>query len=187
MVERLAGFGLVVGVGDMGVGTPSDGQLITYALGSCIGVSAFDPVARIGGLLHFMLPEPGADSAEAEARPCAYGSSGLPLLFQKLREAGAVRERCVICAVGGAEISAAAGAFAIGRRNRALLRQICCAEGVALAAEDTGGKHPRTLVLSLSDGTVRVRSTGRDRLLWAPGMPVRPVLVGPPAPSREGT
>ena len=61
-----AGNGLVVGVADMQIAVAADKQLITYALGSCIGLTAYDPVAKIGGLLHFMLPQPGTPAAGAE-------------------------------------------------------------------------------------------------------------------------
>jgi chemotaxis protein CheD len=187
MAERLAGFGLVVGVGDLGVGRTADAQIVTYALGSCIGVAVFDPVAKIGGMLHFMLPQPAEGSADGRERPALYATTGLPLLFQRLQQAGAVRERCVVCAAGGAEIIGAAGAFAIGKRNRTILRKLCWKDGTALAAEDVGNDFARTLVLSLVDGAVRVRAQGAERVLWAPGQPIRPTSSATRMPSLEGT
>lgn len=187
MAERLAGFGLVVGVGDLGVGKQPDAQIVTYALGSCIGVCAFDPVTRVGGMLHFMLPQPAEGSSDGIERPTLYASTGLPLLFRRLQEAGALRERCIVCAAGGAEIVGAAGAFAIGKRNRTILRKLCWKDGTALAAEDVGDDFARTLVLSLVDGAVKVRSHGGERVLWQPGMPTRPAPTATRMPTLEGT
>ncbi|MFT6079977.1 MAG: chemotaxis protein CheD, partial [Planctomycetota bacterium] len=62
------GKGLVVGVADMVIGAVEDDQIVTYALGSCIGLTAYDPVARVGGLLHFMLPQPSAKSEPKELK-----------------------------------------------------------------------------------------------------------------------
>lgn len=170
MVDLASGPGVVVGVADMAVARECQGQLVTYALGSCIGLSAFDPVAKVGGLLHFMLPQPTEHSDPRELKPYMYATTGIPLLFRKLAEAGARKDRLVVCAAGGAEILNDAGVFAIGKRNRTILRKIFWKDGTILAAEDTGGGLARTMVLCLSNGEVRIRTRDDDGLLWAPGM-----------------
>jgi chemotaxis protein CheD len=157
--------GLVVGVADLAVGREANGRIVTYALGSCIGLTAWDPVVRGGGMLHYMLPQP----------PEQYD----PKLLRRLGDAGAQPQRLVVCAAGGAEILEGAASLAIGKRNRAMLRKVLWRVGTALVAEDTGGAIARTMTLDLGKGEVHVRSRDNESLLWAPGMRVAP-RVGEP-------
>lgn len=178
MSDLVPGTGVVVGVADLAIARESQGQLVTYALGSCIGLSAYDPVAKVGGLLHFMLPQPAEQADPKELKPFMYATTGIPLLFRKLVEAGCRKDRLVLCAAGGAEIINDAGVFAIGKRNRTILRKIFWKDGTVLAAEDTGGGLARTMTLSLATGEVRIRTRDKDGLLWAPGMKVVPQVQG---------
>ena len=156
---------IVVGVGDMAVSADPATELITYALGSCIGVTVYDPVAKVGGMLHFMLPLAG-ESANKASRPSMYGDSGIPLLFKSVYSLGAVKERLIVCAAGGAEILDDEGCFRVGSRNRTLLRKIFWQNSVLISAEDTGGHTSRTLMLNLSDGRVQIRSQGVGSVIW---------------------
>jgi chemotaxis protein CheD len=169
MVDPGTGSGSVVGVADLATGTVALGQLVTYALGSCIGLSAYDPVARVGGLLHYMLPQPTETGEPPLAKPYMYATTGIPLLFRRLQELGARKERLVVCAAGGAEILEGGSMFAIGRRNHTMLRKIFWKDGIALAAEDIGGNQARTMSLLLATGEVRIRTRGAERVLWRPG------------------
>lgn len=178
MPDFVPSTGVVVGVADMAVARESQGQLVTYALGSCIGLTAYDPVAKVGGLLHFMLPQPAEQADPRELKPFMYATTGIPLLFRRLAEAGARKERLVVCAAGGAEIINDAGVFAIGKRNRTILRKVFWKDGTILAAEDTGGGLARTMTLVLATGDVKIRTRDREALLWAPGMKKAPVPLG---------
>ncbi len=169
MVEPGAGSDVVVGVAAMAIGRAGQGQLITYALGSCIGLTAYDPIARVGGLLHFMLPEPAEQAEPRQHQPFVYATTGMPRLLRELHEAGAQQDRLIVCAAGGAELMAGAASMAIGARNRRMLRTILGQAGIALAAEVTGGRVARTLTLDLANGQVRVRSRDVQTLLWVPG------------------
>jgi chemotaxis protein CheD len=167
-VSSRQGNGLVVGVADMGIGAAADGQLTTYALGSCIGVTAFDPVARIGGLLHFMLPQPSSQSGTAELKEFMYASTGIPRMFRRLVERGAVQSRLILTAAGGAEILEGAAQMAIGKRNRTMMRKVLWKMNLSLAAEDTGGNVARTMSLNLDSGEVHIRSRDQHTALWRP-------------------
>jgi chemotaxis protein CheD len=157
---------MTVGIADLAVSADPNATLITYALGSCIGVTVYDPVARVGGMLHFMLPQATAGSDKAVKSPCMFADSGVPLLFTRAYELGAKKERMIVCAAGGAEILADEGHFKIGSRNRTMLRKIFWKNSVLLSAEDTGGTHSRTLVLNLTTGTVTVKNNREERTLW---------------------
>ncbi|MBL8753276.1 MAG: chemotaxis protein CheD [Planctomycetes bacterium] len=172
MTDIGANQGLVVGVADMAIGSAAKGRLVTYALGSCIGLSAFDPVAKVGGLLHYMLPQPAEQADPKTLKPYMYATTGIPLLVRKLVEAGARQDRLLLAAAGGAEILEGAANMAIGKRNRTMLRKVLWKMNIALVAEDTGGSVARTMTLDLDKGDVHIRSRDKEGLLWAPGMKV---------------
>ncbi len=157
---------VVVGIADLAMTADPDATLVTYALGSCIGVTVFDPVARVGGLLHLMLPQSSLSPDKAARSPCMFADTGVPLLFTRAYELGARKERMVVCAAGGAEILADEGHFKIGSRNRTMLRKLFWKNNVLIAAEDTGGTHSRTMSLSLADGLVTVKNKSEERALW---------------------
>jgi chemotaxis protein CheD len=156
----------VVGVGDMVVTNDPTALIVTYALGSCIGVTVYDPIARIGGLLHFMLPSAELNKDKAAANPAMFGDIGIPMLFRLCYDKGAKKERLIVCAAGGAEVLSDDGHFKIGSRNRTLIRKIFWKNGILLAGDETGGSNSRTLSLQLTDGTVAVRTQGSERVLW---------------------
>lgn len=165
---------VVVGVADLGIARAGQGKLITYALGSCIGISAWDPVTKQGGLLHFMLPQPGEDTVVQ--KPAMYATSGIPLLFRKLQDLGVKRERLVICAAGGAEVISDSAMFAIGKRNRTIMRKLFWKDNTKVAAEDTGGDQARTMALNLETGEVTIRTRNGERSLWSAAG--RPSMAG---------
>lgn len=157
---------ITIGVADLAVTDNRDTVLVTYALGSCIGVVVHDPVAHVSGMLHFMLPSSKSNPDKAQANPAMFGDTGIPLLFETCYELGATKGNMIVTAAGGAEILSDDGHFKIGTRNRTLLRKIFWKNNVLLAADDTGGTGSRTLVVRTSDGSVEVRSKGKGRMIW---------------------
>lgn len=156
----------VVGVADMAVLKGPNAEIITHALGSCIGVTIYDPTTKVGGLLHFMLPDSKINDEKAINTPAMFADTGIPILFKKAYELGAKKENLIVCAAGGAEVLSDGGHFKIGSRNRTVLRKIFWKNNVLLSADDTGGNNSRTLHLSLADGTVTVRNRGNGVVLW---------------------
>lgn len=156
----------VVGVADLAVVKGPNAEIITYALGSCIGVTIYDPNTKVGGLLHFMLPDSKINGEKANVNPAMFADTGIPLLFRMAYELGARKESLIVCAAGGAEVLSDGGHFKIGSRNRTVLRKIFWKNNVLLSADDTGGNHSRTLHLSLADGAVTVRNRGNGVTLW---------------------
>jgi len=157
---------ITVGVADLAVSADPSETLITYALGSCIGVTLYDPVNQVAGLLHFMLPSPKDNKDTSELNPAMFASTGIPLLFKKAYELGACKENLVVCAAGGAEILEDNGFFKVGTRNRTILRKIFWKNNILLSADDTGGNMSRTISLSVADGTLDLRTKGKVRTLW---------------------
>ncbi len=157
---------ITIDVADHKISEDSEKTLITYALGSCIGVTVYDPVLHIGGMLHYMLPKPPRGEAPEGSKINMYGATGIPLLFRKLYDLGAEKSRLIVCAAGAAEVIDDSGTFTIGARNRTMMRKLFWKNDIVLAAEDTGGKQARTMSLRLSDGAVTIRSMGKDVTLW---------------------
>ena len=159
---------VVVGVSDLAVVKDPNATIITYALGSCIGVTVYDPIAHVGGMLHCLLPSGRNSPDKVKANPAMFGDSGIPLLIESAKKLGASESRLVVCAAGAGEVMNIQGEckFKIGARNRTVLRKMLWKMNILLKSEDTGGTISRTLSLNLDTGLVRVRSQGKESLLW---------------------
>lgn len=150
----------VVGVADMALSNSPEDVLITYSLGSCIAVVIFDPVARVGGMLHYMLPESCLDPEKAKLNPTMFADTGITLLFRQSYQIGARKENMIVKAVGGAQILDQNGLFNIGKRNYVAMRKIFWRNNVAVAAEHVGGTVNRTVRLEMATGKVFLKVSG---------------------------
>jgi chemotaxis protein CheD len=108
---------VTVGISDMKVSNNVKETLITYSLGSCIGVLIWDPLVKVGGLLHYMLPDSRLDKERAQQRPYMFADTGIPALFKECYSLGAVKGRLIVKVVGGSQILDPTGLFSIGKRN----------------------------------------------------------------------
>lgn len=151
---------IIVGVADMKVSQQPGSMLITYSLGSCIGVAVYDPVARVGGLLHFMLPESQIDPEKARRNPWMFADTGIPLLFKEVYKYGAEKGRLIVKVAGGSQIMDDKGFFNIGKRNYAAMRKIFWRNNVLIKAEAVGGMNNRTVRLEMATGKVWLKSSG---------------------------
>jgi chemotaxis protein CheD len=151
----------------MRVGVGGDTVLITYALGSCLGLAIYDPVTRVGGLLHAMLPSASLAPDKAVQNPAMFVDTGVPELFRACYRLGATKGFLQVVAAGCAHLSepGTADVFQVGRRNMVMLRRLLRNNGVLLKRHDTSGRESRSLSLALNDGDVRVSVQGRQRKL----------------------
>jgi chemotaxis protein CheD len=143
--------------------TPGD-SIITYSLGSCIGLVIYDPVARVGGMLHYMLPDSSIDREKASARPSMFADTGIPLLFKTSYTLGAQKNRISIYVAGGAEILDQKGFFNIGKRNYLALKQIFFRNNVIIGRQDVGGNHNRTIRIEITTGDIFVKTAGSNEV-----------------------
>lgn len=155
----------IAGVGDWVASAEPEITLATYALGSCIGLSAYDPVTRVGGLLHFMLPDSKLNPAKALQQPGVFLDSGFARLMEDLRRLGAEPRRLRYFMAGAAKVTSHGDFFDIGRRNHLAAKRRLWELGCAIEDEDCGGESSRTFKLRLSDGRVTVRDTFGEREL----------------------
>jgi chemotaxis protein CheD len=147
---------LVVGIGDCQVSAETSDELVTYALGSCIGVVIHDPIVKVGGLLHLLLPDSNLDPEKARINPFTFADSGIPLLFRRAYKLGARKERLVTRLVGGAQMSASGAVWNVGKHNAAAARRILTRAGVRIQKEIVGGAKARTVRLNVLTGEMRV-------------------------------
>jgi len=155
---------VVVGISDMKVSNSPGDTLITYSLGSCIGVVVWDGKVKVGGLLHYMLPESGIDPDKARVKPYMFADTGIPRLFKAAYALGADKSRMVVKVFGGGQIMDADGVFNIGKRNYMILRRMFLKNGVMIAAEDVGGTVNRTVSLDVGTGVTRLKVGGREEV-----------------------
>jgi chemotaxis protein CheD len=150
---------IIVGISDLKVSNNPVDALVTYALGSCIGVAVFDPQARVGGLLHFMLPDSLLDADKAKATPAMFADTGIIALFKACYAYGAEKKRMVVKVAGGANILDDTNYFRIGQKNIMAMRKMFWRNNVLIDSEDTGGNFNRTIRLELSSGRCILKSS----------------------------
>lgn len=159
--ERELLVNLVVGVSDMKVSNDLESVLITYSLGSCIGIAVYDSVARVGGLLHFMLPDSNLDPTKARKNPNMFADTGIPNLFKSAYQLGAKKQRMRVIVVGGSQVLDQKGFFNIGKRNHMAVRKMFWKNNVMIDYEDVGGNVNRTLKLGIKDGQASLKVSGQ--------------------------
>jgi len=147
---------VLVGVGQLAV-SKHPKYLITQALGSCIGLSLYDPVLKQGGLAHIMLPTPFDSTLDGQEH--RFASTAVPMMVKMLSEHGSMRRRLEAKLAGGAAMFRADAILAqVGIRNVEETKRQLALLNIPIIAEDTGERHARTVELHLDLGTYVVRS-----------------------------
>lgn len=149
-----------VGIADMKLTNDPEAELVTYGLGSCIGITLYDPVAKVGGILHFMLPFYQMDPRKAAINPWIFADTGIPEFLRRAYRYGAEKGRLLLKAAGGAQMLDENGFFRIGKNNIEMMHKIMKQENLIIQAEDIGGFLCRSLYLEVGTGKVWVKSPG---------------------------
>lgn len=147
-----------VGMADYKVGRAPD-TLISYGLGSCIGISLYDPQTKIGGLLHIMLPD--SNQSRANENRAKFADTGIPDMLNELVRMGAAKSRLVAKLAGGSQMFAFANAsdiMRVGLRNASASKEILKKLSIPIVGEDTGGNYGRTVQIDLSTGIYKVKT-----------------------------
>lgn len=153
---------LVVGISDMKVTNDPNEVLITYSLSSCIGLSMYDEVAGVGGMVHTMLPLSKIDLKKAQENPYMFTDTGVTGLLQAMFNHGATRKNIIAKVAGGATLLDEKGLFRIGERNYTVMRKILWKNNILIKNEDVGGNTPRSLFLHMKDYKLIVKSGGKE-------------------------
>ena len=152
---------LTVAISDMKFSTGPEDVIVTYSLGSCLGITAYDPKLRMGGMVHCLLPSAVGAGDKARKRPFMFVNTGVPMMVRTLVEKGAERNRLVFKAAGGANMRDN-DFFNTGSRNLDALYKLLERNNVTLEAKAVGGTIPRTMFLFLDTGRVVIRSLGKE-------------------------
>ena len=148
---------LNVGISDWKVGKPPD-ILVTYALGSCVGICLFDKIRKIGGLSHIMLPDSKSSGELAENR-MKFADTAIPDMFKKMVSMGVAPSVVVAKIAGGATMfTTTCDRFNIGERNVAAVRAALQALRIPIIASDTGANYGRTVYFTPEDGKMRIKA-----------------------------
>lgn len=156
---------LVVGIADMKMAQDT-GMLVTYALGSCIGIGLYDPLIRLAALVHIMLP---LNMETGRKSPLKYADTGIREALRCMESRGARRGRMTAKLAGGARMFDVAGEGSlsnIGQRNIESAHLILRREGIRLQAEDVGGTVARTMLMDVESGQVCVRRYGKPEVIF---------------------
>jgi chemotaxis protein CheD len=146
---------IIVETGSIKISNDSN-ALITSALGSCVAITLYDKKQKLGGMVHYILPENPGGKKKAK-----YADSGIKLLLEKMLEFNARKEDLKAKMVGGAimfeEFMEDIG-NSIGKRNVKKGKEILNELGIKLIAQDIGGNYGRSVRFQLSDGNVYITS-----------------------------
>lgn len=151
-----------IGIGDMKLAR-QEGTLITYALGSCIGITLYDPNIKLGALIHIMLPNAGGNTGNV----FKFADTGIRETLRKLAAFGGVKSRYICKIAGGAQMFEMTGGGSIGnigQRNIDSVKQTLRAEGIRIKNQDVGKNYARTMLLDVSTGKVSIRTIGKPEI-----------------------
>lgn len=155
---------ITVGIADMKMAQGS-GILITYALGSCIGLCFHDPRLKLGALLHIMLP---LNMETGRKNPMKYADTGIRETLRQMEAQGASRSRITVKIAGGAKMFEVNGGNLgnIGQRNIESVHTILRKEGIRLLGEYVGGSVARTMLFDVDSGQSCIRSYGKQDIIF---------------------
>jgi chemotaxis protein CheD len=152
---------VVISIAEMQVSDSPDDVLVTYSLGSCIGLSLYDHEIGLGGLIHCMLPVSKTDPDKAARVPCTFVDTGVPALMQAMFDLGATRKTLVAKVAGASNLLDRKGMFRIGERNYSMLKKVLWKNRIKIAGEHVAGTVARTMFLCMANGATIVKTQGR--------------------------
>ena len=158
---------LIVGISDLKIALPPD-TLITYALGSCVGICLLDPVARVGGLSHIMLPD--SATVPADKNVCKFADTAIPELLLQMELRGAMRIRMAAKIAGGAQMFGSENSpnpmWQIGRRNVTAVLEALRKLNIPVIAQDVLANYGRTVSFDPTSGVMQVKSLSKGTISW---------------------
>jgi chemotaxis protein CheD len=148
-----------VSLGELAISDNHDDILACYGLGSCIGVTAFDPVKKMGALAHIVLPR--NNSTILDSAPAKYADIAIPYMIQELEKKGVNKGRLIIKIAGGAKILScipAGSMLDIGEKNVIAVLEAISQQKLKVTNQDVRGNIGRTLFLHIKDGKTIIKT-----------------------------
>lgn len=162
VIKEAGSHNVVVDISAFKVSDSSEDILTTYSLGSCLGLTIYDPVAKVAGLVHCMLPLSKINPDKAVDKPGMFVDTGVPALLRAAIKLGAEKKRLELKALGCGQLLDKKGLFRIGERNHTVLRKLLWKNGLLLSGEHIGGSVSRTVKICVATGEVTVRVEGKE-------------------------
>jgi chemotaxis protein CheD len=151
---------VAVGLGEIKISDDPNTVLVAFGLGSCVGIGIYDPIKKMGGMLHAVLPKANGPNDDT---PGKYVDSGIKLLLENLKNNGLNLGRSNLYLIGGANIlltNKESTPFDIGTRNVKTAEDVLDALKLKPLARDTGGHNGRTFRLYIGEGRATIRTMG---------------------------
>jgi len=140
-----------------------EGVLRSVALGSCIGVAAYDRGQRIGALGHIMLPGRAPTRAVDKYR---YADDAIAGMVDDMIAAGCCRGRIEACLVGAGNVLEKPN-DTICRTNVESVTAILRMRGIPVRASLLGGVQRKSISLDIQTGRVfAAEGDEKESLLW---------------------
>lgn len=162
-----------VSIGELVVSKNPEDTLVAYGLGSCVAVSMYDPITKVAGMIHSLLPQASKTNNTNGSKTMAkFVDEGIPLLVESIQQAGANKNRLIVYLCGGAQMLTAPGfknSLNIGQRNVETAETILKTSGFKIQARSTGGNSGRTVRMQVSTGEISVKTLGEgEKVLSSP-------------------
>lgn len=151
---------IIIGIADAKFSKDPDQSLITYSLGSCIGISLYDKNQKIGAMLHYQLPQSSMDQARAKQNPFMFADTGLEIILRKMDSMSINKKTLQVKVAGGASMDTGPKGFDIGKRNYLAIRKLLWKYSMFIDAEDVGGSIARNMELDIETGSVTIKKNG---------------------------
>ena len=148
----------LVEMADLKVTNDPTTSLVTSTLGSGVAVAVYDPQVRVGGMLHFILPEWEINKKQAQDNPSIFANCGIPNLYRRCYKLGADKARMKCYVVGGADVIDGSKTFSPGQANLKAALEILKQNGVTPAEQWVGGTACRVIRLFPDDGRVEIET-----------------------------
>ncbi|MHB8172410.1 MAG: chemotaxis protein CheD [Thermincolia bacterium] len=152
-----------VGLGELYISKDPDKVLVCYGLGSCVGVSFFDPILKLGALAHVVLPS--SSMARVQGSLAKFADTCIPTMLQEIIKMGANKSRLIVKIAGGAQVlklPGQANRLDIGGRNIIAVEEALVVEKLTIANKDVGGNYGRTMQFYVGTGMITIRKVGQD-------------------------
>ncbi|MDE7422844.1 MAG: chemotaxis protein CheD [Lachnospiraceae bacterium] len=151
-----------VGMADLNICSSPD-AITTLGLGSCVGIILYDPILKIAGLAHIMLPD--STQIRSNENVAKFADTGIETLLKQLIQKGAQRSRMIAKIAGGAQMfafSAENAMLSIGKKNVIATKKKLSELGIRIIAEDTGDSYGRTIEFYPETGQLLIKAVGKE-------------------------
>ena len=149
----------IVNIANCKCSRQKDDILVTYSLGSCLGVAIYDLQEKIGGLAHFPLPSIKDSLSKNSFNLYEFVDVGFDSLLSEIYKLGGRKENLIIKVAGGASIWNNSNIFNIGKKNIAMLEKCIINNKLKIFARDIAGNLARTMYLYIDDGTIMIKTS----------------------------